>query len=384
MRDNFSENLNDFNKLYTMGLNFRFAVVSDPHIGLPHTIWDHPNRFHLVEVSIPALELILEHLERQNIDFLLLPGDLTQHGERENHAWLQKRLSQLPFPVYVVPGNHDVPNLLPDERSIGLKDFPYYYQNCGYDNPEQLYYSREVLPGVQLIGLNSNLFDESGKQLGRLDEEQLLWLEQVLQDTEDKLVLLMLHHNVVEHLPGQSKHSLGRRYMLDNAPALLKILKQAGVNLVFTGHLHVQDIAYHEGIYDITTGSLVSYPHPYRIFQLGTNDQGKQWLEIESHRVKSVPGWENLPHLSRELMGDRSHPFMLKLLTAEPLMLPIPDAEKLVPSLRYFWADIAAGDPLFDFPHFFPEARRYFEAFSATTSDGKPALIDNHTTLLLG
>ncbi|WP_041780722.1 metallophosphoesterase family protein [Allocoleopsis franciscana] len=366
-----------------MGLNFRFAVVSDPHIGLAHTIWDHPNRFHLVEVSIPALELILEHLNQQNIDFLLLPGDLTQHGERDNHAWLQKRLSQLPFPVYVVPGNHDVPNLLSNEHSIGLKDFPYYYHQLGYDNPDQLYYTTEILPGVQLIGLNSNQFDASGKQLGCLDEQQLVWLEQVLQESQDKLVLVMVHHNVVEHLPYQSRHPMGRRYMLDNAPALLKILKQAGVNLVFTGHLHVQDVAYHEGVYDITTGSLVSYPHPYRIFELRTDEQGQRWLQIESHRVTSVPGWENLPQKSRELMGDRSHPFMLKLLTTEPLNLPLADAEKLAPSLRYFWANIAAGDFLFDFPEFFPEARRYFEAFSAKSSDGEPALIDNHTTLLL-
>lgn len=366
-----------------MGLDFRFAIVSDPHIGLPHTIWDHPTRFHLVEVSIPALNLILDHLQQQTIDFLLLPGDLTQHGEPENHAWLQKRLSNLPFPVYVVPGNHDVPHLLPDQRSIGLKDFPYYYQHCGYKNPEQLYYTCEVSPGVQLIGLNSNQFDESGKQLGRLDEQQLVWLEQVLRDTKDKLVLVMIHHNVVEHLPGQSRHPLGRRYMLENAPVLHKLLKAAGVNLVFTGHLHVQDVAEREGVYDITTGSLVSYPHPYRILHLRTNEQGQRSLQIESHWVKSVPGWDNLLQTSREWMGDRSYSFMLKLLTAPPLNLSIPDAEKLAPSLRYFWANIAAGDTLFDFPHFSPPARRYFEAFSAITSDGKPALIDNHTTLLL-
>jgi 3',5'-cyclic AMP phosphodiesterase CpdA len=366
-----------------MDLNFRFAVVSDLHVGLPHTIWDIPNRFHLVEVSIPALDMILEHLKQQNIDFLLLPGDLTQHGERDNHAWLEKRLKQLPFPVYVVPGNHDVPKLLPDEHSIGLQEFPYYYRECGYENPQQLYYSHEILPGVQLIGLNSNQFDESGKQLGCLDDQQLVWLEQELARHSEQLILVMIHHNVVEHLPGQSRHSLGRRYMLDNAPTLRQILSQANVNLVFTGHLHVQDVAYDQGVYDITTGSLVSYPHPYRIMELRTDHYGKRWLQIESHRVESVPGWENLPQFSRELMGDRSHPFMLKLLTAEPVCLSVKEAEKFAPSLRYFWANIAAGDALFDFPDFSPVARRYFEAFSATTYEGQPALIDNHTVLLL-
>jgi hypothetical protein len=74
---------------------------------------------------------------------------------------------------------------------------------------------------------------------------------------------------------------------------------------------------------------------------------------------------------------------MLKLLTSEPLNLSVADAEKLIPSLRYFWADIAAGDTLFEFPDFYPAARRYFEEFSATSSDGKPILIDNNTVLLL-
>ncbi|NEO45149.1 MAG: metallophosphoesterase [Moorea sp. SIO4A3] len=366
-----------------MSLNFRFAVVSDLHIGLPHTIWDHPNRFHLVEVSIPALERILEDLEQKALDFLLLPGDLTQHGEPDNHAWLQKRLSQLPFPVYVVPGNHDVPNILPNEQSIGVKEFPYYYRQFGYENPEQLYYTCQVLPGVQLIGLNSNQFDTDGKQVGRIDQQQLIWLEQVLAQCQDKLVLVMVHHNVIEHLPDQANHPLGHRYILENGPVLHNILKTSGVNLLFTGHLHVQDIAYQEGVYEITTGSLVSYPHPYRILQLSTDNQGKISLQIESHRVESVPGWENLPQISRQWMSDRSYPFMMKLLTSPPLNLPDSDAQKLAPSLRYFWANIADGDAVFNFPEFPTPVRRYFESFSSHTSDGKPALIDNQTTLLL-
>lgn len=82
-------------------------------------------------------------------------------------------------------------------------------------------------------------------------------------------------------------------------------------------------------------------------------------------------------------MGDRSVPFMLKLLTQPPLNFPQDEAEKLVPSLRNFWADIANGDALFDFPDFPRRARRYFEKYSAIAASGNPALIDNNTTLLL-
>ncbi len=366
-----------------MSLNFRFAVVSDLHIALPHTIWDSPSRFHLVEVSIPGLEIVLKHLAELDLDFLLIPGDLTQHGEPENHAWLQNRLSQLPFPVYVVPGNHDVPVLRADSQSIGWAEFPGYYGKFGYENPRQHYYTCQLLPGVRLIGLNSNQFDERGKQVGRLDEPQLAWLEQVLGAAEEEMILVMVHHNVLEHLPGQSQHQLGRRYMLENAPILLKMLRSAGVQLLFTGHLHVQDIACQQGICEITTGSLVSYPHPYRILQLRTDNWGRRWLEVESHRVEAVPGWATLSQISRDWMGDRSFPFMLRLLTDEPLNLPLAEAELLAPSLRYFWADIANGDAIFDFPDFPPAARRYFQKFSAIAADGTTEFIDNQTTLLL-
>lgn len=366
-----------------MKLNFRFAIVSDLHIALPETIWNHPSRFHLVEVSIPAFDSVLEHLTQLDLDFLLIPGDLTQHGEAANHSWLQNRLSQLPFPSYVIPGNHDIPVLMANEQSIGFADFPYYYQKFGYENPGQHYYNRQIFPGVRLIGLNSNSFNDQGQQIGRLDSQQFQWLERELAAIEDELVLVMIHHNVVEHLPNQSSHPMANRYMLENAPELRQLLQRYGIKLVFTGHLHVQDVAYSEGIYDITTGSLVSYPHPYRILEFNRDELGNESLQVVSHRVESVPDFPNLQTLSRQWMGDRSYPFVLKLLTLPPLSLPLAQAETLAPGLRDFWATIADGDAMLDYPQFPINVRRYIEEYSAV-NDGNTAFIDNHSTLLIG
>lgn len=368
-----------------MSLQFRFAIVSDPHIALPHTIWDHPSRFHLVEVSIPALEVVLAELAQLDLDFLLLPGDLTQHGEPENHRWLADRLAQFPYPAYVVPGNHDVPQRFATEQSIGLADFPNYYEKFGYIDPAQLYYTCEVLPGVRLIGLNSNGFDAEGKQLGvgQIDQAQLAWLSGILAQVQAETVLVMVHHNVIEHLPNQSKNPMGQRYMLGNGAELLALLKKAGVQLLFTGHLHVQDVAQQQNIYEITTGSLVSYPHPYRILEFQQDDRGNRQLRIESGRVRAVPGWADLLQTSKEWMGDRSFPFMLKLLTQPPFNLPMAEAEALAPELRYFWAEVANGDAMFGFPNFPPELDRYFQSFGAIDRKGNPALIDNFTTLML-
>ncbi len=377
-----------------MKLNFKFAVVSDLHIALPHTIWDAPNRFHLVEVSIPAFEQILSELVQDPPDFLLLPGDLVQHGERENHEWMANRLAQLPFPTYVVPGNHDVvrrshSRVPKDENSkdrIDLADFPKLYQSFGYSDAQRLYYQQEILPGVHLIGLNSNAFDESGEQIGTgvIDDEQLAWLDEQLAMLAGKFVMVMVHHNVLEHLPGQANTQLGQRYMIRNAPELVSRLQAAKVPVAFTGHLHVQDIAQSGDFYAITTGSLVSYPHPYRLMSLTTDEAGCYQLSVASQRIEAVPEWPTLQATSKDWMGDRSFPFILKLLIEPPLSLSLKEARAYAPTIRDFWANVAAGDAIFDYPQLPLKVQQYFGRYNATCEQGQLRLIDNHTTLTLG
>jgi predicted phosphodiesterase len=375
----------------------RFATISDLHIARPETVWDHPSRFHLVEVSIPALEQILERLATLDLDFLLLPGDLTQHGEPENHAWLVQRLQQLPYPVYVVPGNHDVPASTQSGRAITLAEFVEIYRDFGYAQDDSHgcrpdphrpiphpYYTCEILPGLRLIALNSNQRSPNGRDIvGSIDAPQLAWLDRVLAQLRDEWVMVMVHHNAIAHLPGQADHPLGQRYLLDNAPTLQAKLQAAGVQLIFTGHLHIQDIAEDRGLYDITTGSLVSYPHPYRVLTLRPDAHGQWWIEVESGRVESVPGWEQLPQVSRQWMSDRSPPFMTRLLTDAPLDLADAEIATYTPHLRTFWADIAQGDTLFHFPALPPKVRHYCEQFGAIAPDGTPHLIDNHVALRL-
>ena len=364
--------------------SFRFAVVSDPHVTLPHTLYDAPNRFHWVEVSIPVLERILQSLATQDLDFLLLPGDLTQHGERENHHWLANRLKTLPFPAYVVPGNHDIVSRDGCDRTLSLREFPATYESFGYTQ-DKPYYCQELLPGVHLIGLNSIAFDDAGQQIpyGYMDDEQLAWLSTQLQALQGQWVMVMIHHNVLEHLPGQAKHPLGQRYILRNRRTLIHTLKKAGVNLLFTGHLHVQDIANANSLWEITTGSLVSYPHPYRIVTATPQATGPIQVQIETFRVSAIADWPDLQARSLEWMCDRADPLMIKLLSTPPFNLALDKAEELAPELKAFWASIAAGDCYFDYPQLPSAVNQRLKAFGAVDAHGNYNPIDNNTTLLL-
>ena len=390
-----------------MSLNFRFAIATDLHIGLPHTIPDHPMRFHRIEISIPNFQYVIDQLSQLDVDFLLIPGDLTQNGEFENHEWLSHALAQLPFPAYVIPGNHDALERQPTETSIGIADFPRYYEKYGYGQndfppqregqptsvedgqllPRQLYYTCCPLPGLRLIGLNSIAYEDDGKQHynGYIDGPQLEWLKQVLaesraQDGDAEQIFVMVHHNVLEHLPNQATSKLGRRYMLENAAALIEILREADVQLVFTGHLHVQDIAYHQqaDLFDITTGSLVSYPHPYRICRYRENEQGQAQLMIESHRIPAAPEWPDLQSMSREFVQEHSLRFIRRLLTDPPLNLSDEEVDPLLPHLRHFWTDIADGDAQFDFPQLPAPVQAFFQAFSTQRQWDNQATLDLH------
>ena len=54
-----------------MSLSFQFAIASDLHIGLPHTIEDNPYRFHRVELSIPIFEYVMDQLRQLDLDDLI-------------------------------------------------------------------------------------------------------------------------------------------------------------------------------------------------------------------------------------------------------------------------------------------------------------------------
>jgi hypothetical protein len=99
--------------------------------------------------------------------------------------------------------------------------------------------------------------------------------------------IVFLHHAVVPHFTGMEAW-LGR-YLLDGHDAAARLLAGAGVRLVFTGHVHAQDIVRGttpEGsVWDVETGSLVSWPNPWRLVEVGPGAA----VRISSRRVTATP-----------------------------------------------------------------------------------------------
>lgn len=296
-----------------------FVVLSDPHIFATSLGMEGPaleaylaTDRKLLRESTEIMESAIEMVKSETAEFVLISGDLTKDGERVSHELCASYLGQLEAAgkkVYVVPGNHDVlngesfkytdnrtervPNVTPQEFAAIYAE--YGYGEALYRDADSLSYVAEPKADLWLLALDSSRYrknQESAEPVtdGAFSRETLDWIEGMLIKAAEqkKAVIAMLHHGIVEHYKGQEKY--GGEYLLDSYPVFSRLLAAYGVQLVFTGHFHAQDITLQRWkdikrpIFDIETGSLVTYPSPYRIVTI----RASQTAELTAKRVTSI------------------------------------------------------------------------------------------------
>jgi 3',5'-cyclic AMP phosphodiesterase CpdA len=296
-----------------------FIVFSDPHtyateLGTEGKAFEDylASDRKLLKESTEILESVIEAIRAEKASFVIVPGDLTKDGERASHELFASYLSRLEASgkqVYIVPGNHDirnghafkyvgdkterVPTVTPEEFTRIYSE--YGYQEALYRDAASLSYVAEPQAGLWLLALDSCRYAENQEDSepitdGRFSSETLHWIEEMLAEAaeQDKAVIAMLHHGIVEHYKGQEKYF--GEYLLDDYAAVSKVLATYNVRLVFTGHYHAQDITVKRGpkankfVFDIETGSLITYPSPYRIVSITAS----QRATVQTQRVTSI------------------------------------------------------------------------------------------------
>jgi 3',5'-cyclic AMP phosphodiesterase CpdA len=297
----------------------RFAVLSDPHLydaalGTSGAAFEEylSNDRKLLAESPALLETALAALSKEDIQFLLIPGDLTKDGERASHELMARYLAQFEAAgkqVYVIPGNHDVRNGKSERYgaegavrvpNISADDFARVYSPFGYAqairrDAASLSYVTEPVEGLWLLALDSCLYRENVEDHdpitnGRFSAATLQWLEEVLLEAAraGTPVLAVEHHNVLEHYQGQDKEF--GDYLVDDHAAIARLLAAYHVRVIFTGHYHAQDVTEAREpddtfLFDVETGSLVTYPCPYRVVSISA----AQEMTIRSQDITAIP-----------------------------------------------------------------------------------------------
>ncbi len=296
----------------------RFAVLSDPHYFSPklgtsgkafENYLKHDRK--LIRESSEIFETAIDRIAEESPDFILIPGDLTKDGELLNHeevADLLYRLEQKNIKIYVVPGNHDINNFEAYQyrsdsaasiSSVTPEIFQKIYHDFGYDeavgrDSASLSYVAEPTPGLWIFGLDACRYEENteghhSNAGGRFKKITLSWIKNMLirAGQENKAVIGFMHHGMLEHFEYQSEYF--QDYILKDWRSISRLFASHNMKLVFTGHFHAQDIvrkrfSNDKFIYDIETGSLVTYPCPWRMITIPVD----QKMTIKSHFIDSV------------------------------------------------------------------------------------------------
>ncbi len=261
----------------------------------------------MLKESTALLDELTKQIKQQAPKYLLVAGDLTKDGERICHNLVHDRcfkvLLEAGIQPLVVPGNHDINNPLAVEfcgetkrrvETITPEEFASIYADCGYGDAitrdkHSLTYIYKLTEELQLLAIDACRYEENDFEAGIcrhdgvIKDSTLQFIEAHLRKAKKSGIrtIAMMHHGVVEHWKYQNKMIPG--YIVKNDKSVTKMLNKYGVEVVFTGHSHAQDVSYGRGVYDVQTGSIVSYPCPYRI---ATIDGQK--MDIESYFIDSI------------------------------------------------------------------------------------------------
>jgi Icc protein len=162
-------------------------------------------------------------------ELIVLGGDQLENGEHDSYQAVTDAFKDLAAPVHMVLGNHDsLAGFRRTSQPAKAPDFPGYYS---FD-----------VKGLHVVILNSTV---AGKEFGRLDERQLLWLSEDLHQSNLKPVLIFLHHP-----PFDTGIVWLDKVKLINAENFWEIIPPYAQNIlgVFTAHLHLQYTSTHRGV----------------------------------------------------------------------------------------------------------------------------------------
>ncbi|HRF16832.1 MAG TPA: metallophosphoesterase, partial [Chitinophagaceae bacterium] len=76
--------------------SFRFAFISDTHIGSPNGSAEEDLRRTVRDINAMS-----------DVAFVVLTGDITELGTNEEIKLARQILDSLDIPWYIIPGNHD-------------------------------------------------------------------------------------------------------------------------------------------------------------------------------------------------------------------------------------------------------------------------------------
>ena len=241
--------------------SFRALVATDIH----HSVVDSVpvvdgKRFYydnlgLTPTLAPILldELLLQ-TSRSDADFLFLTGDLADKPDRAQAKALAKKLVRFEKEsgktVFVINGNHDIDYTRGNTDGVTRKAFKKIYHDLGYSealcvDTATCSYTAELKNGWRLLAIDALNIPGDGGAVVTPALERWIRTQADKAKKDGKRLVALMHHPLMEHFTLMKK--LLPIFVVSNSEQACRLFDECGIETVFTGHFHQNDIAVFHG-----------------------------------------------------------------------------------------------------------------------------------------
>ncbi|RZK48281.1 MAG: metallophosphoesterase [Pedobacter sp.] len=190
----------------TQGQNFRYAFVTDTHIG--------------TSTGEEDLRRTVNDINAQsNLDFVVLTGDITEMGTNAELRLAKEIISGLKIPYYIIPGNHDTGWSETGGVSF-IKEFgddKFYFKHKGY----------------HFIACASGPYVRMSD--GHIPRDATVWLDKTLKKIPEKEPIIFINHYPIDE-------------SLDNWYEITDRFHKRNIQYMICGHGHTNKAMSFEGI----------------------------------------------------------------------------------------------------------------------------------------
>ena len=186
---------------------FKFALITDTHIGNPNNDMDLQRTVDDINQNMPEIE------------FVIVSGDVTEFGSDEELTIAKNTLDKLNVPTYVIPGNHDS-----NWSESGTNSFLTIFgtETFGFEHN-----------GYKFFGLPSGPNMRMGP--GQIPREGITWLNEQLEQTDKETPIVFVNHYPMDN-------------SLNNWFEVMDAFKPYNVKVMLCGHGHNNRAYNFEGI----------------------------------------------------------------------------------------------------------------------------------------
>ncbi len=273
-----------FGYQYCFASDLKFAQVSDVHFSTSNV----NTTFKLTAESPKILDDVVSQInEIPDVKFVMFTGDLIDKSYEKELKAVLPHVNKLKYPWYFTFGNHDpcVGGYLTKKLYLEiLRD------NNNNFTAQKPYYSFVPQKGYKVIVLDT-IIDTRVTSNGKIDSEQLKWLDDELNKSKKDIVLIFMHVPIIEPF-----RSDGHR-LLNGGEVQALIEKYKNPIAVFQGHYHASKITQHENVLYVSSPALVSYPCAFRIISI-KNEKRRVVFNIQQKNTRE----ENIRNLAKMMV----------------------------------------------------------------------------------